>query len=162
MAALPDQVECVVLNGEAIWVPRRDLRFRPGGYGVLVKEERVLLIRSLHQGLLDLPGGGIEPGEALTEAVAREFREETGLEVCVGEVVHASEAIFTYPPYIPPSHCVRVYYRVEAVGGELLARGNGVDSFGCVWKPLKQLEPDACIPHVYEAVNAAQGKRRGW
>jgi ADP-ribose pyrophosphatase YjhB (NUDIX family) len=52
---------------------------------VLASDERgrVLLIRQSagpYAGALMLPGGGIEPGERASEAAAREFREETGLE----------------------------------------------------------------------------------
>lgn len=48
---------------------------------------RVLLVQRLRPpdaGCWSVPGGRVEPGETTAEAVAREVREETGLEVTVG------------------------------------------------------------------------------
>lgn len=51
---------------------------------------RLLLIRRGHApsvGLWSVPGGHVEPGETLAQAVVREVREETGLDVRPGAVV---------------------------------------------------------------------------
>jgi 8-oxo-dGTP pyrophosphatase MutT (NUDIX family) len=69
-------------------------RFRVGVKGVIFRDKRVLLLRrrddlALHPGLWDLPGGGLEEGESLEDALAREVREETGFRVTVAGPVHA-------------------------------------------------------------------------
>ena len=46
---------------------------------ILVRDERVLLVRDRDRPSFSLPGGGIEPNELAISAVAREFHEETTL-----------------------------------------------------------------------------------
>jgi 8-oxo-dGTP diphosphatase len=50
----------------------------------IIRDETVLLVRRARppaQGLFTLPGGGVETGELLVEAVLREVREETALTI---------------------------------------------------------------------------------
>ncbi|MEO8260513.1 MAG: NUDIX hydrolase, partial [Acidobacteriota bacterium] len=66
------------------------------GAVVLDGEGRLLLAKRAHaplKGEWSLPGGGVELGETLEAAVAREVREETGLVVKVGPVVEVLDRI---------------------------------------------------------------------
>ncbi|MEL9989809.1 MAG: NUDIX domain-containing protein [Thermoproteus sp.] len=49
--------------------------------GILIEDGKVLLIRHKRLGVWLYPGGHVEPNETPSEAVVREFAEETGLEV---------------------------------------------------------------------------------
>ena len=69
--------------------PNRTYVDRPAVFGLVEREGRIALVRiqkPLAVAWLDLPGGGIDPGESEEEALAREFGEETGLIVTPGEV----------------------------------------------------------------------------
>lgn len=53
---------------------------------VLRFDQHILLLRQ-PDGLWELPGGKLEPGEGLTAALVREVREETGLSISTGSVL---------------------------------------------------------------------------
>lgn len=58
--------------------------------GVVWRQGRVLIARRpphLHQGgLLEFPGGKVEPGETVRQALVRELAEETGLDVAIDDL----------------------------------------------------------------------------
>jgi len=76
----------------------REYPARPivGVGGVVLAGGRVLLVKRRFEplaGRWSLPGGALEVGETLTGGLAREMREETGLDVDVGPVVDVFDRI---------------------------------------------------------------------
>jgi 8-oxo-dGTP diphosphatase len=59
--------------------PSRHTRVSVGG--VLIREGCVLLNRASYRTRFTIPGGFVEPGEALEDALVREFEEETGVRI---------------------------------------------------------------------------------
>ena len=78
--------------------PSRNQVFPEPTVGALIvnKEGKILLAKS-HKwfGKYTLPGGHIEVGESMIDAVKREVKEEVGLDVDVCELLLTQEAIFT-------------------------------------------------------------------
>jgi 8-oxo-dGTP pyrophosphatase MutT (NUDIX family) len=72
---------------------------------VLDRDQRVFLVRHGYGPGWHLPGGGVEAGETLTEALARELREEGNIELTGSPVLHG---VFFHPIYSRRDH-VAVY-----------------------------------------------------
>jgi ADP-ribose pyrophosphatase YjhB (NUDIX family) len=65
--------------------------------GVLPDDhDRILLIRRTDNGYWSIPGGGVEPGESVGQAVTREVKEETGIDCQVTRLV----GIYSNPNHI--------------------------------------------------------------
>ncbi len=58
--------------------PSRKVIKRISAYGIAIKDNKILFVKSAWKEELDLPGGKIEHGETLIEGLIREFHEETG------------------------------------------------------------------------------------
>jgi len=68
--------------------------------GLIRKNSKFLIQRRAEKGLLgglwEFPGGKIETGESKREALLREIKEETGLEVSVGEGIGSIKHAYTH------------------------------------------------------------------
>jgi 8-oxo-dGTP diphosphatase len=103
---------------------------------VVVDQDRVLLVQRGHEplkGKWSLPGGKLELGESLTQAVVREVQEETGLDVEAIELVELIDRIHTESG--PSGDRVRYHYVIadylcRVVGGQLQA---GSDAAAVRW-----------------------------
>jgi len=105
-----ETVECTSIYGHTVQIPRAKLTLRAAVYGIIVHDGRALLIRSHHGDGYYLPGGGIEIGERIEDALRREVREETGIEVEVGNFAHFHEDFFYYDPANRAYHSLLFYY----------------------------------------------------
>lgn len=113
-------VICVDKEKNKFEVPVEKLFFRPSVYGVIIKADKILLVHQWDG--YDFPGGGIDLGEDLSEALVREVREETGLDVHVGDIVACENSFFKrYEEHY--WHSLLIYQACEVVGGELSIAG---------------------------------------
>lgn len=78
--------------------------------GLLTDGDKVFVQRKVGDDAWALPGGGLEFGETLVDGLKREFDEEFGLPIIVGERIHILENFFTHQGV--PHHSIEFYYRV--------------------------------------------------
>ncbi len=87
------------------------------------RDGRVLIVRRARppaHGLYTLPGGGVELGETLEEAVIREIREETALEIEPVALVGFRQAITRDAGGRVERHFVILPFAARFLGGEIL------------------------------------------
>lgn len=95
---------------------------------------RILLVRNARsaQGLAvaywDLPGGTVEPGEAVEDALRREVAEETGLDVTPRELVLVVDGAKRRAPDAPPLYTWRAFvFEVDVPFGAVPVAGPEIE-----------------------------------
>lgn len=91
--------------------------------GVLIEDDKILLVRQNVSKARNwsLPGGRLEAGELLEEAVIREVFEETGLAVKINKLLYLCDKPDSNPPII------HVTFLLDRVGGEITLPTNEFD-----------------------------------
>jgi 8-oxo-dGTP diphosphatase len=116
--------------------------------GVVTRDGRALLVRRGHEprkGEWSLPGGLVELGERLTDAVRREIEEETGLDVEVGPVVETFDRVHRDPEGRVRFHFVIVDYLCVARSGAAIA---GSDAEALAWVTSEEIDAFGVNPHA--------------
>jgi len=91
-------------------------RFNVRVYGLLFNAQgEVLLSDECRNGhsFTKFPGGGVEFGEGIADALVREFREELGILVAVGDLYYVND-FFQASAFNPNDQIVAFYYCVSS------------------------------------------------
>lgn len=109
---------------------------------VILEDERIVLVKRKNPPFQDrwaLPGGFVEYGETVEEAVRREVQEETGLDVKIEKLV----GVYSDPGRDPRGHTVSVVFLCRPVSG-LMDAGSDADEVRRF--PLSKL-PELAFDH---------------
>lgn len=132
------------IHGKEYRVALDELKWRPSCYGIVVHDNNILLTKQY--GSYHLPGGGLEFGEMPDEAVVREVKEETGIEVANPRLVQHISGFVTFREEDGLDHrqSILLYFTCDYVGGELSTDGFTEDEKAvgelAEWIPLSELD----------------------
>ena len=111
------------------------------------------------KGWWSLPGGALEIGESLADAVRREVREETGLEIEPVGVFEIFERILRDGEGKPEYHYVLIDYICRVTGGRLMP---GDDVCAVEWVRQKDLETLQITEGTLGVIEKAFRERGEW
>jgi 8-oxo-dGTP diphosphatase len=115
---------------------------------VVVNTGRLLMVRRGKEpgkGLWSIPGGRVERGEYLADAVRREVKEETGVDVEVDRLAGILE--------VPgDEHYVILDFVAHARGDADPTGGHDADD--ARWVPFADIEKLECTPRLMETLSA--------
>ena len=128
-------------------------RVRVGG--ILIEDDRVLLIEHTKndRSYWLLPGGGVDWGESIEEAIKREFLEETNLTVEIENFLFISETL------APDNtkHVINLYFRVKRISGDMLLGEESILS-DLKFFTLEEIEKIKIYPNINDILKKIMKK----
>src|SRR5947208_11820491 len=91
-------------------------RFNIRVYGVLIDSKKRVLVADEYirgQYFTKFPGGGLELGEGTRDCLKREFKEETNIDVTIGEHIYTTD-FFQPSAFNSTDQIISIYYLVHA------------------------------------------------
>ncbi|MBN1814821.1 MAG: NUDIX domain-containing protein [Anaerolineae bacterium] len=137
-------IECESIYGNHTLVPQEELVFRPAVYGIIVNDGKILLVNLRSTDKFCLPGGGVELGEKINDALRREVKEETGIRVAIERFAFFSEGFFYYDPGDTAYHTLSFFFICRPETLELASDGqiNDLEAEKPTWVALDGLGPE--------------------
>ncbi len=136
------------------------LNFRPAVYGLIFKGNKILLSRQGDG--YDFPGGGVDKGEKLEDALKREVWEETGVKITSGDLVYVTQDFFISIQSRKRIHSILVYYLCKKPSGKISTKHfDGYEKSylkAAEWIDLKDVKK----LHFYNAVNSPKLIKQGY
>lgn len=121
----------------------------PAVAAIIVRNREILLIKrgaEPNLGKWSIPGGSMEIGETIEEAVKRETLEETGLVIDVGEFAGVSDLIVKQDDTILFHYILLDYFGTVVSGAAAAA----TDATECRWVPFDDLGKYDLTPAILD------------
>lgn len=126
---------------------------------IVVNGDRFLLVRRGHppgQGLWSIPGGRVEFGETLPEALQREIFEECSMEIAVGGAAILLDRVTRAPDGSPRTHYLIIDFWATVLQGDPAA---GTDAAAIGWFTLDEIRELTTTNQLAGYIDAALQRR---
>lgn len=120
---------------------------------VIVKDNKVLLIRRAGEpgrGLWSIPGGLVELGERIKDAVRREVKEETGLDVKIDKLANVTEIITKDEKGRIKFHYVIIDFFAIPLRGKLKPSSDALEAKWVEFKDLKKYSLTKTVEELFK------------
>lgn len=112
-----NEVICSDIDGNKHKVSADKLSFRPSAYGIIIKENKILLLNQWNG--YNFPGGGVNLGETIQEALEREVWEETGFKTKNHKIIECVDSFFLVPFEKITVQSILMFFLSEIKSGEI-------------------------------------------
>ncbi len=86
-------MQAIDIDGNYHDVSPDELKWRPSVYAIVIDNDKILLTKQQNNGYY-IPGGGVRIDESFEQAVIREVKEETGIDVKVKQLFTMKDITF--------------------------------------------------------------------
>lgn len=113
---------------------------------IIFKDNTILTLRYCYGGqeVFGLPGGNPDPGECLTDALARELHEELGIEAQIGAMVFCGEVIWQEIN----KETLHMVFHAKVAAGIPALNPIHTTALEIAWIPVNQVESKLLYPNV--------------
>lgn len=117
---------------------------------LIIENQQVLTMQYNYGGqeVYNLPGGNLELGEHLSDALAREMQEELGIEVTVGEMILVGEVYFEDRK----KHTLHLLFEGKITAGIPTLNPKETSAISIKWLAINDLEKVNLYPNLSKQI----------
>jgi ADP-ribose pyrophosphatase YjhB (NUDIX family) len=140
------------IEGNTQKIPIRNLKFRVSVYGILKNKDCILLHWNPLVKRYNIPGGAVELGETISDALIREYEEETGISIRIKKLLGVKQDFLVVDDEY--AHSILLFYEVEKINEALTTHRRESDSDGAELISLAKIKREDFTPAYREILES--------